>query len=149
MTITFFVEVTLEILLAVTLGYCILLERRLAAVRKGQEGLSRTIGELNMAIAGAGASLRALKAAAGEAAQTLDERLKRARLHIDELSVLTASGERIAVRIENAAMPRGRAERSDNQDLVAPRGGAERNLPSSSIMSRLDSTRTDTMRTAP
>ena len=42
-------------LLAATLCYCIVLERRLAAVRKGQEGLSRTIGELNMAIAGAGA----------------------------------------------------------------------------------------------
>ena len=68
MTMTFFVEVALEILLIATLGYCVLLERRLAAVRKGQEGLSRTIGELNMAIAGAGASLRALKAAAGEAA---------------------------------------------------------------------------------
>ena len=46
MTMTFYVEVALEILLAATLGYCILLERRLAAVRKGQEGLSRTIGEL-------------------------------------------------------------------------------------------------------
>src|ERR1700743_3115754 len=94
-TFTFYVEVSLEVLLAATLCYCIVLERRLAAVRKGQEGLSRTIGELNMAIAGAGASLRALKAAAGEAAQTLDERLKRARLHIHELCVLTASAERI------------------------------------------------------
>src|SRR5437868_15077217 len=100
MSITLFVEGTLEILLAATLCYCILLERRLAAVRKGQEGLSRTIGELNMAIAGAGASLRALKSAAGEAAQTLDERLKRARLHIDELAVLTGSADRIADRIE-------------------------------------------------
>ncbi|HWY62831.1 MAG TPA: DUF6468 domain-containing protein [Rhizomicrobium sp.] len=142
MTITFFVEVTLEILLAATLCYCILLERRLAAVRKGQEGLSRTIGELNMAIAGAGASLRALKAAAGEAAQTLDERLKRARLHIDELSVLTASGERIADRMENAALPRGRAERGGNQDAPATRGPTERTLPSSSIMNRLDPMRT-------
>ena len=80
-----------------------------------------------MAIAGAGASLRALKGAAGEAAQTLDERLKRARLHIDELSVLTASGERIAGRMENAAASRGRGEIT---------------LPSSSIMGRLDAART-------
>src|ERR1700744_544124 len=105
MTLTFLVEVTLEILLAATLGYCIILERRLATVRKGQEGLSRTIRELNMAIAAARSSLRALKSAAGEAAQTLDDRLKRARLHIDELSVLTASGERIANRMENAINP--------------------------------------------
>ena len=134
MTLTFFVEISLEVLLAATLCYCILLERRLAAVRKGQEGLSRTIGELNMAIAGAGASLRALKSAAGEAAQTLDERLKRARLHIDELSVLTASGERIALRMEGASAPRGRAER-DAPPL------SDMALPSNSIMNRLDAMR--------
>lgn len=131
MTMTFYVEVALEILLAATLGYCILLERRLAAVRKGQEGLSRTIGELNMAISGAGASLRALKAAAGEAAGTLDERLRRARLHIDELSVLTGSAERIADRIERGVS-------------AAPRSIplADIPLPSNSIMNRLDNMRT-------
>ncbi len=130
MTMTFYVEVALEILLAATLGYCILLERRLAAVRKGQEGLSRTIGELNMAIAGAGASLRALKSAAGEAAGTLDDRLKRARLHIDELAVLTGSAERIADRIERGVS-------------TVPRSVpmADIPLPSNSIMNRLDSMR--------
>ncbi len=130
MTFTFAAELILEVLLAATLCYCILLERRLAAVRKGQEGLSRIVGELNMAIAGAGASLRALKAAAGESATTLDERLKRARLHIDELSVLTASGERIARRMEGAA--------------AAPRVAREipdMPLPSSSIMNRLNTAR--------
>jgi len=124
---TFFLELALEVLLAFTLGYCVILERRLAAVRKGQEGLKRHIGELNMAIAGAGASLRALKAAAGEAAHTLDERLKRARLHIDELSVLTTSGERIAQRMESAAAtPRVAREIPDMP------------LPSTSILSRLE-----------
>ena len=128
--LTFYLELGLEVLLAATLGYCILLERRLAAVRKGQEGLKTHIGELNMAISGAGASLRALKAAAGEAAQTLDERLKRARLHIDELSVLTASGERIAQRMEGAAAsPRIAREIPDMP------------LPSSSIMNRLSNAR--------
>src|SRR6516164_2529864 len=128
MNLTFYVEVALEVLLGATLCYCIVLERRLAAVRKGQEGLSRTIGELNMAIAGAGASLRALKSAAGEAAQTLDERLKRARLHIDELSVLTVSGERIAARMETN-LGRGPA-------ASAPRAApmADMALPSNSIM---------------
>ena len=57
MSLTFYVEIALEVLLAATLCYCIVLERRLAAVRKGQEGLKTHIGELNMAIAGAGASL--------------------------------------------------------------------------------------------
>lgn len=124
---TFYVELALDVLLAATLCYCVVLERRLAAVRKGQEGLKTHIGELNMAIAGAGASLRALKSAAGEAAQTLDERLKRARLHIDELSVLTTSGERIAQRMEGAATsPRVAREIPDMP------------LPSTSILSRLE-----------
>jgi hypothetical protein len=124
---TFYLELVLEVLLAFTLGYCVILERRLAAVRKGQEGLKRHIGELNMAIAGAGASLRALKTAAGEAAHTLDDRLKRARLHIDELSVLTSSGERIAQRMESAASaPRVAREIPDMP------------LPSTSILSRLE-----------
>jgi hypothetical protein len=125
--LTFYMELGLEVLLAFTLGYCVVLERRLAAVRKGQEGLKRHIGELNMAIAGAGASLRALKTAAGEAAHTLDERLKRARLHIDELSVLTASGERIAQRMESAAAtPKIAREIPDMP------------MPSTSILSRLE-----------
>jgi len=55
----FYLEVTLDVLLAFTLCYCVILERRLATVRKGQEGLKTHIGELNMAISGAGASLRA------------------------------------------------------------------------------------------
>jgi hypothetical protein len=142
MNLTFIVEVSLELLLAVTLCYCIVLERRLAAVRKGQEGLGRVIGELNMAIAGAGASLRALKSAAGEAAQTLDERLKRARLHIDELSVLAASGERIASRMETAALPRGGTETTGPARERVSRPTADLDLPSSSIMNRLDSMRT-------
>ena len=125
--LAFYLELALQALLACTLCYCVILERCLAAVRKGQEGLSRTIGELNMAISGAGASLRALKAAAGEAAHTLDERLKRARLHIDELSVLTASGERIAQRMEGAA----------NTPRVA-REIPDMPLPSTSILSRLE-----------
>src|ERR1700760_3308784 len=130
--VTFYLELALEVLLAFTLGYCVILERRLAAVRKGQEGLTRHIGELNMAIAGAGASLRTLKSAAGEAAQTLDERLKRARLHIDELSVLTASGERIAERMERGASGTAPARATLSPAL------ADAVLPSSSIMSRLD-----------
>jgi hypothetical protein len=124
--LTFYLELGLEALLALTLCYCIVLERRLAAVRRGQEGLKQHIGELNMAISGAGASLRALKTAAGEAAATLDERLKRARLHIDELSLLTASGERIASRMEAcAATPKVAREIPDMP------------LPSTSILNRL------------
>src|SRR5208282_1859480 len=100
MNLALTVEIALTVLLAATLVYCALLERRLAALRKGQDGFRETIGELNAAIGSASASMRLLKTAAASAAETLDERVARARAVIDELSLLTTSGERIATRIE-------------------------------------------------
>jgi hypothetical protein len=130
MTVGLVVELALCALLAVTLVYCVVLERRLAAVRKGQEGLKSTIGELNTAITNAGGSMRALKAAASGAADTLDDRLARARAIIDELSLLTASGERIAERFDRAS-----------DASAAARLAPAAQLPSGSIMKRLDSLR--------
>jgi hypothetical protein len=124
-TVAMALELALTFLLGVTLVYCIVLERRLASVRKGQDGLKRMIGELNGAIAGAGASLRALKAAAGEAAETLDDRLKRARAVADELSVLSTSGERIAERFDRAVPS-------------TPKSTPNQQLPSGSVMHRLN-----------
>ena len=108
MTLSFIIEVALSLLLAATLAYCALLERRLSKLRKGQDGLRDIIADLNGAITAAGTSMRLLKSAASGAAQALDERVGSARSLIDELSFLTASGERIAQRIEHGTerMPR-------------------------------------------
>lgn len=103
MTIALGVELALTLLLAATLVYCAILERRLASLRKGQDGFKATIVELNQAIVTAGASMRQLKSCAAGAADALDERMTRARGMIDELSVLASAGERIAQRIEKGA----------------------------------------------
>jgi hypothetical protein len=124
-------EGLLTLLLAATLVYCVVLERRLASVRKGQEGLKKMIGDLNGAIANAGASLRALKSAAGEAAETLDDRLRRARALSDELSLITNSGERIAQRFDRAVPA---APQRSTGTTGAP-------LPSGSVMNRLKAVR--------
>jgi len=129
MSVSLAVELLLNVLLAATLGYCIVLERRLAAVRKGQDGLKGTIADLNTAITSAGSSMRALKTAAAEAHSLLDNRLERARAHIDELSVLTASAERIADRIDKSATSR---------PAVKP---VAQGLPSQNVMGRLDALR--------
>jgi phage shock protein A len=105
MTFSLIVEIALTLLLAATLVYCAILERRLSALRRNQDGFRETIGELNQAIAAAGASMRMLKMAASGAGEALDERLSRARNLSDELALLTNSGERIAQRIERGAAP--------------------------------------------
>ncbi len=104
MTFSLIVEIALTLLLAATLVYCAILERRLSALRRNQDGFKETIGELNQAIAAAGASMRMLKTAASGAGEALDERLSRARNLSDELALLTNSGERIAQRIERGAV---------------------------------------------
>lgn len=125
MTLAFVTELTLTGLLALTLIYCVVLERRLASVRKGQEGLKSTIRHLDSAIENAGATLNALRAASSGAMQTLDERTRIARAVADELSLLTASGNRIAERFDRAPA---------RTDAAVP-------LPSNSVMGRLDSLR--------
>src|ERR1700744_5032923 len=98
--VSLIVEIALSVLLLATICYSALLERRLSALRKGQDGLKDTISQLNDAIISAGSSMRMLKSAAAGAAEALDERIARGRGLADELGLLTASGERIAERMD-------------------------------------------------
>jgi hypothetical protein len=97
--ISLLVEIGLSVLLLATIVYCAVLERKLSALRKGQDGLKDTIAKLNEAIVAAGSSMRMLKSTAAGAAEALDERIARGRSIADELSILTASGDRIAERM--------------------------------------------------
>jgi hypothetical protein len=99
LNISLIVELGLSALLLATIVYCAILERRLSALRKGQDGLKDTIAKLNEAIVAAGSSMRMLKSTAAGAADALDERIARGRGLADELSILTASGNRIAERM--------------------------------------------------
>lgn len=106
MDISLILESLLATLLGATLVYCVILERRLRNLRTDQNGLIAALSTLNRAIAGAEHSVAALKSAAAEASEELSTKLSPARALVDELSLLTASGERIADKI---------AYRSDNE----------------------------------
>ncbi|MBS0277509.1 MAG: hypothetical protein JSR81_07800 [Proteobacteria bacterium] len=107
LNVSLLVEIGLSVLLFATIVYCAVLERKLSALRKGQDGLKDTIAKLNEAIVAAGSSMRMLKSTAAGAAEALDERISRGRSIADELSILTASGERIAERmVERSTAPR-------------------------------------------
>jgi hypothetical protein len=107
LNISLLVEIGLSVLLLATIVYCAVLERKLSTLRKGQDGLKDTIAKLNESIVAAGSSMRMLKSTAAGAAEALDERIARGRSIADELSILTASGERIAERmVERSTAPR-------------------------------------------
>jgi hypothetical protein len=131
MSISLIVEIMLSALLIATVFYCALLERKLSALRKGQDGLKETIGELNRAIVSASVSMRTLRATADDAGKVLHEQIGKARGMIDELSLLNVSGERIAQRIvsgaqakpQNSVLPAALANRLDALRPRAAAGG--------------------------
>jgi len=130
---TFIIEGGLCLLLAATLVYCMVLERRLKAVRQGQQEMNAHIGDLNASLATASASLRALQSAANSVGEELDRKLATARATIDELSLVSGSAERIAQRMENSVDSRPASR--------IPVHRANSQLPSGSIMGRLDALR--------
>lgn len=133
--VTLIIEGGLCLLLAATLVYCVVLERRLKLVRQGQQEMNATIGDLNASLASASASLRALQAAAGTVGEEFDRKLATARATIDELSLVAASGERIAERMERTV------DQNNGMKARIPVHRANGHLPSGSIMGRLDALR--------
>ncbi|HVV64464.1 MAG TPA: DUF6468 domain-containing protein [Rhizomicrobium sp.] len=130
---TLWLEAALCALLAATLAYCAILERRLRAARAGQAELVATIGALDASLSAAGRSLTALQTAAETVGRTLESRITQARSAIDELSLVAASGERIAQRMERCL-----EERSGSRPSASlPRA----QLPSGSVMERLRTAR--------
>jgi hypothetical protein len=99
------VEVVLAGLLAATVAFCAILERRLRGLRHDQAALAQTVEALNNGIFRAQGTLMSLRNAATEASAALHANLGPARTLADELSLMIAAGERIAARIEAGRNP--------------------------------------------
>lgn len=81
----------LEIVLALMLGACLYsfwrLDRKLAALRSGQDGVRAAAAELVQATAQADAAVRTLRASAQEAGRDLQARINDARATADRLGL--------------------------------------------------------------
>ena len=87
------------VFLAATIGYCWVLNKRLQALRSGQDGLRDLIRDLNKATGQAANAINELKAANAEAGAALTGRLRDARELADELGLMINSGNAIADRL--------------------------------------------------
>lgn len=85
------IGIGLEALLAVLLGaclfYCWRLERKLAALRDGQDGVRAAAAELAQAAARAEAAVRAMRATANDTGRDLQARIDDARAISDRLGL--------------------------------------------------------------
>lgn len=98
----------LEIVLALMLGACLYsfwrLDRKLAALRSGQDGVRAAAAELVQSVAAAEAAVRTLRVTAHEAGRDLQARINDARATADRLGF--GAGR---VRTSADLAPRGRA----------------------------------------
>ncbi|MEZ6023467.1 MAG: DUF6468 domain-containing protein [Hyphomonadaceae bacterium] len=85
--ITLALEVVLALMLAACLFYFWRLDRKLAALRSGQDASLRAAAELVQATAQAEAAVRALRATAQDAGRDLQARINDARATADRLGL--------------------------------------------------------------
>jgi hypothetical protein len=93
------VEVLVVILLATTIGYCILLNQRLKNLRADREELQTMIVDLIEATNLANSAIKELKTAATDADRTLNKRLSEAERFAIELANHVNAGKMVFERI--------------------------------------------------
>jgi len=85
------ITLVIEVVLAVMLGACLFffwrLDKRLAALRSGQDGVLKAAAELAQATAQAEVAVRTLRATASDAGRDLQSRINDARATADRLGL--------------------------------------------------------------
>lgn len=129
MTLTMIVEIVVAVLLLVTLGISLVLNRRLGNLRANQDEMRRLIGDFDTALTKARQGLAELKTASASADTAHEERMKQAKTLRDELGFMIETGDRLADRLAGEASG-NRAARQDRpaaaERMVSDRAGLER-----------------------
>jgi Tfp pilus assembly protein PilO len=97
------------VLLVVTVGYCVLLHRRLGTLRGAQAELERLLAGFTSATEQARHGVAELRAAGDQVGRELQTRLDAARAVRDELNVITQAGNDLADRLDRRLMERKEA----------------------------------------
>lgn len=124
---SFVVSIVIELLvaglLAVTIGYCVALNRRLLRLKADEQALKATIGELITATEIAERAIQGLKVTVRECDATLGERLRLAERFVGEIEREVASGRDVldkVARITQAARAAREADTFQPAPVVAP-----------------------------
>jgi uncharacterized protein YdcH (DUF465 family) len=99
MNLGMLVEVSVAVLLAVTIGYCVVLNGRLKRLHADRDRLAQMIGDLVQATALANNAVGELKKAAVEVDANLSERMNEAARYQSELAGQVAQGAQLVEKI--------------------------------------------------
>ncbi|CAA7615831.1 conserved hypothetical protein [Candidatus Terasakiella magnetica] len=95
-------DIVVSLLLIATIGYAVMLNSRLSALRKNRDDLAKTIVNFNEATVRAESSIPKLRKAAEDAGQGLQERVEKAQSLRDDLAFMIERADTMANRLENA-----------------------------------------------
>lgn len=109
-------DIIVSLLLIATIGYAVMLNSRLSALRKNRDDLAKTIVNFNEATMRAESSIPKLRKAAEEAGHTLQERVEKAQSLRDDLAFMIERADTMANRLENAV----RSARTDAPRSAGP-----------------------------
>ncbi len=95
-------DIVVSLLLIATIGYAVMLNSRLSALRKNRDDLAKTIINFNEATVRAESSIPKLRKAAEDAGQSLQERVEKAQSLRDDLAFMIERADTMANRLENS-----------------------------------------------
>jgi hypothetical protein len=116
------IESLVAILLMVTIGYCILLNKRLMRLKADEQSLKATISELITATEIAERAITGLKVTVRDCDQNLGERLRTAERFSAEMERQLAAGDQVLDRLTKiviATRPQAAASSPDPRAVVA------------------------------
>jgi len=114
------IECLVAILLLVTIGYCMLLNRRLKLLKADEQSLRVTISELITATEIAERAIAGLKVTVRECDAGLGERLLRAERLQTDLDLMVAAGKDVFGRLSQIV-----AASRPHEPAIAPRNDAQ------------------------
>jgi hypothetical protein len=102
-------DIALILLMAATIGYCVVLNRKLQTLRDSQAEMAKLVAAFDRATVQVGHGLQEFRAAGAKAGE-IGQKLERAKAMLAELSFVIETGERLADRLANG--PRASAHSS-------------------------------------
>jgi hypothetical protein len=100
MSFAYLLDIIIVVLLATTIIWCVILNRRLKGLRTNQSELATLIAELNLATSRAESGIAELKSNADQAGATLKSSIEQAERLNDDLAYLSERGSRLVEQLD-------------------------------------------------
>ena len=117
--VAFVFDIVIALLLVVTIGYAVLLSRKLNTLRESRAGMERLLADFGAAIERTEAGLATLRASAEESGEALRDRIEKADRLADDLAFLHKRADLAVNRLEGS-LERSRGA-SRNDPVAEPR----------------------------